>query len=313
MPHQLILGTRPSKMAVMMAQTAKARLEAAYSGLTIEVRTYASTGDTNQGDLKKIGGKGAFVKDLELRLLSGEIDCAIHALKDVPGDVDMHPDLEMTCFFEREDPRDALIMREGLALPTDGAGLTLATSSPRRKAFLHRLYPQAKIIPLRGNVDTRMRKLAEAQFDGMVLSYAGLHRLGLQSHASHVYSAEEMLPAVGQGVMSLQVRKADAQKCAFLKVVHSSSTDRAVSAERRLLRVLEGNCYAAIAGHCIEGNGMRQLEAWVSDPDGREWLTTTCQQASTDDPAALGEQAARELLARGARRLIDAEPLSSVS
>ena len=207
MPHQLILGTRPSKMAVMMAQTAKARLEAAYSGLTVEVRTYASTGDTNQGDLKKIGGKGAFVKDLELRLLSGEIDCAIHALKDVPGDVDMHPDLEMTCFFEREDPRDALIMREGLALPTDGAGLTLATSSPRRKAFLHRLYPQAKIIPLRGNVDTRMRKLAEAQFDGMVLSYAGLHRLGLQSHASHVYSAEEMLPAVGQGVMSLQVRR----------------------------------------------------------------------------------------------------------
>lgn len=311
MPHTLILGTRPSKMAMLMAQTAKTRLEAAYSGLHIDIRTYASTGDTNQGDLKKIGGKGAFVKDLEQRLLSGEIDCAVHALKDVPGDVDMHPDLELTCFFEREDPRDALIMREGLAVPTDGAGLTLATSSPRRKAFLHRLYPLAKIIPLRGNVDTRMKKLAEGQFDGMVLAYAGLGRLGLQAHATHIYSADEMLPAVGQGVMSLQVRKADAEKCAFLKVVHSTATDHAMAAERRLLRVLEGNCYAAIAGYCTEAGGQRTLRAWVSDPEGKECLITTQQHSADQNADELGEAAARDLLSRGARRLIDAEPAAA--
>jgi hydroxymethylbilane synthase len=298
-------------MAMLMAQTAKARLEASYSGLQIDIRTYASTGDTNQGDLKKIGGKGAFVKDLEQRLLSGEIDCAIHALKDVPGDVDMHPELELTCFFEREDPRDALIMREGLAVPSDGAGLTLATSSPRRKAFLHRLYPLATIIPLRGNVDTRMKKLAEGQFDGMVLAYAGLGRLGLQAHATHVYSADEMLPAVGQGVMSLQVRKADAEKCAFLKVVHSTATDHAMAAERRLLRVLEGNCYAAIAGYCTEIAGQRTLRAWVSDPEGKECLITTQQHVASESADALGEAAARDLLSRGARKLIDAEPAAA--
>ncbi len=307
MPHTLILGTRPSKMAMLMAETAKARLEASYSGLSIDIRTYASTGDINQGDLKKSGGKGAFVKDLEQRLLSGEIDCAIHALKDVPGDVDMHPELELACFFEREDPRDALILRDGVAQPTNGTALTLATSSPRRRAFLRRLYPQATIIPLRGNVDTRMKKLQDGQFDGMVLAYSGLVRLGLQQHVSHCYTAQEMLPAVGQGVMSLQVRKADAQKCAFLKSVHCSATDRAMAAERRLLRVLEGNCYSAIAGHCTEQGGQRQLSAWVSDPEGRECVTSVLTQPASEAAELLGERVAQDLLAKGARRLIECD------
>lgn len=311
MPHHLILGTRPSKMAVQMAETAKARLEAAYKGVEVEIRTFASTGDTNQGDLKKAGGKGAFVKDLELRLLSGEIDCAMHALKDVPGDVDMHPELELSCFLEREDPRDALILRPGLTSLGDGTGLTLATSSPRRKAFLHRLYPAATIIALRGNVDTRFRKMHEGQFDGMVLAYSGLQRLGLADQASHVYAPEEMLPAVGQGVMTLQVRKADVQKCSFLQQVSSQNTSRAVAAERRLLRVLEGNCYAAIAGYCTESNTQRQLQAWVSDPEGREWLMSSQQQDNAANADALGETAAKDLLARGARRLIDADPAAA--
>src|SRR5690606_30951689 len=154
----------------------------------------------------------------EQRLLNGEIDCAIHCLKDIPGDIPMHPDLAIMCFLERDDPRDALIMGNGKSAPKkgDGQGFTLATSSPRRLALLKHLYPGVNIIPLRGNVDTRMRKLMDGEFDGMVLSYAGLERLNLQQHATHIYEPEEMLPAVGQGTLVLQVRREDIPKCPYL-------------------------------------------------------------------------------------------------
>lgn len=305
MQHKIILGTRPSKMAMQMAGHAKELLEAQHSGVEVEVRTYESTGDRNQGDLKKSGGKGAFVKDLEERLLAGEIDCAIHTLKDVPGDTDPHPDLELTAFLAREDARDALIMRAGLGVPTDGAGLTLATSSPRRQAFLHRLYPQAKIIPLRGNVDTRMRKMDGGEFDGMVLAKAGLERLGYESRMTKVYEPEEMLPAVGQGVLTLQVRKIDIPKCGFLRAISSVATTNVVLAERRLLRVLEGNCYSAIAGYCDVTGDQRRLRAWVSDPAGSEVMMATASQPMSEKADELGEIVAKDLLAQGARRLIE--------
>lgn len=305
MQHKIILGTRPSKMAMQMAGHAKELLEAQHPGVEVEVRTYESTGDRNQGDLKKAGGKGAFVKDLEERLLAGEIDCAIHTLKDVPGDVDPHPDLELTAFLAREDARDALIMRAGLGVPTDGAGLTLATSSPRRQAFLHRLYPLAKIIPLRGNVDTRMRKMDGGEFDGMVLAKAGLERLGYESRMTKVYEPEEMLPAVGQGILTLQVRKIDIPKCGFLRAISSVATTDVVSAERRLLRVLEGNCYAAIAGYCDTVGDQRRLRGWVSDPAGSEVMVATASQPLCANSEELGETVAKDLLAQGAKRLIE--------
>lgn len=308
MTHHITLGTRPSKMALQMAGYAKQLLEAQYAGVEVEVKAFASTGDRNQGDLSKVGGKGAFVKDLEERLLNKEIDCAIHTLKDVPGDVDPHPDLELTAFLTRDDPRDALIMREGQPVPTSGEGLTLATSSPRRQAFLRRLYPQAKIIPLRGNVDTRFRKLDSGEFDGMVLAKAGLERLDFQNRITKVYAPEEMLPAVGQGVLTLQVRKVDIPKCGFLRAIHSHDTGRVVAAERRLLRVLQGNCHAAIAGYCEESAGERRLRGWVSNPLGSEVMTAEATQALTDDADALGLIVGQNLLNQGARRLIEVCP-----
>lgn len=306
MNHRIILGTRPSQMAMQMANYAKSLLEAQYAGVEVVVQTYASTGDRNMGDLSKVGGKGAFVKDLEERLLAGEVDCAIHSLKDVPGDIAPHPELELTAFLTRDDPRDALIMREGVPVPTKGAGVTLATSSPRRQAFLRRLYPEAEIVPLRGNVNTRFRKMGEGEFDGMVLAKSGLERIELAQHISKVYEPEEMLPAVGQGIIALQVRKVDIAKCGFLRAIHSQHTGQVVAAERQLLHVLQGHCHSAIAGYCDETNGQRRLRAWVSNIMGSETMVAEASQNLNDDAQALGQIVAENLLAQGARRLIDA-------
>jgi hydroxymethylbilane synthase len=304
MNRRLILGTRPSKMAMVMAE--QARDLVAGLGHELEIRTFASQGDKYQGDLKKIGGKGAFVKDLEQRLLSREIDCAIHCLKDVPGDEPMHPDLELLCFLDREDPRDTLIMGTGKPAPKkdDGAGLTLATSSPRRAALLKHLYPAVNVIPLRGNVDTRMRKLMDGEFDGMVLAYAGLQRLKLEQHATYIYEPEEMLPAVGQGVLALQVRKEDAAKCTYLRGINSVETEIIAAAEREMLRSLDGNCYAAIAGYAEKSSNGLKLRGLVASIDGKSVLQA---DAEGTDAVALGREVAEKLFAQGAKSLIQAE------
>ncbi len=309
MPHPpLKLGARASQMAQLVTHHVRALLAQSCPGLNVEEHFFKSQGDLHQGDLSQLGGKGAFVKDLEQRLLTGEIDCAVHALKDVPGDTDPHPDLTLHCYLNREDPRDALVMRPGLPVPeagtNAGAGLTLATSSPRRRAFLLGLYPQARVIPLRGNVDTRMKKLQAGAFDGMVLSLAGLERLGLAHHVSKVYAPEEMLPAVGQGVLCLQVRTADSTKCDFLRALHSATSSAAVIAERTLLRRLQGHCHAAIAGYCITDGETRWLRGWVADSTGTRTVRADARQPLSADPAQLGEIVAADLLRQGAAELI---------
>lgn len=294
-------------MARYMATHVQDRLTALHPEVAVEVRLFNSQGDLNQGDLSRIGGKGAFVKDLETRLIAGEVDCAVHCLKDVPGDVDPDPALDISCFLEREDPRDALVMRPGVPPPPQGGGegLMLATSSPRRQAFLRALYPQARLIPLRGNVDTRLKKLHAGEFDGMVLSLAGLQRLKLESHVSHVYAPEDMLPAVGQGVLCLQVRAADVRRCGFLQALHSCASGEAVRAERTLLRHLQGHCHAAIAGYCMTDGTERWLRGWVGDRTGdRPALTAEARQPLGADPEILGRDVATHLLAQGAADLI---------
>ncbi len=309
MNRPLILGTRPSKMAMVMAQQAKDLVEKSGAPHGLEIRTFASEGDKNQGDLKKLGGKGAFVKDLEQRLLDREIDCAIHCLKDIPGDIPMHPDLELLCFLTRDDPRDALIMGGGKTAPKkgDGAGLTFATSSPRREALLKHLYPGVTIIPLRGNVDTRMRKLMDGEFDGMVLSYAGLGRLGLQQHATHIYEPEEMLPAVGQGTLVLQLRREDIAKCPFLREVNSIEAESVSAAEREMLRALDGNCHSAIAGYAEKTMQGLKLRGLVASLDGATVLHASGEGA---DATALGRAVADKLLAQGAKEVIAAPLLA---
>jgi hydroxymethylbilane synthase len=292
-------------MALVMAQHAKTLIEQKHNTSIIQVVPFESQGDRFQGDLKKLGGKGAFVKDLEQRLLDREIDCAIHCLKDIPGDEPMHPDLELFCFLTREDPRDALIMHPSKEAPKigDGEGLVLATSSPRRQALLKHLYPAVTIIPLRGNVDTRMRKLAEGEFDGMVLSYAGLGRLSLQNYVTHVYEPEEMLPAVGQGILVLQVRREDAARCDRLRIVNSEVTEMTALAERTMLGTLQGNCYSAIAGYCEKTPTGLSLRGLVASLDGKV-LLHAASHTDGDNAADLGHAVARSLLDQGAGRVI---------
>jgi hydroxymethylbilane synthase len=305
MPHSLILGTRASKMAKIMAHKAKLLLEEAHPQVQITVQEYLSDGCKIQGDLKQFGGKGAFVKDLEHRLLNKEIDCAIHCLKDIPGDEAPHPDLQLFCFLDREDPRDALIMRPGMSEPTRDQKVVLATSSPRRHALLQHLYPAATIMPLRGNVDTRLRKLHDGEFDGMVLSYAGLERLDAEQHVTKIYDPGEMLPSVGQGVLVLQVRKEDAERCNHLRAINSATTEKIVAAERAMLMHLQGDCYSAIAGYCKASNGILSMAGLVASADGSTILKANATLDITAPAAELGMLVAHQLLQQGARELID--------
>ena len=304
MPHSLTLGTRASKMARMMAHDAKLMIEAAHSGFTVNVQEYLSDGCKTPGDLRQFGGKGAFVKDLERRLLDKEIDCAIHCLKDVPGDEPMHPDLELFCFLNRSDARDVLIMRPGMPEPQKDQKVVLATSSPRRQAILRNLYPMADIIPLRGNVDTRLQKLHNGEFDGMVLSYAGLQYLRMEEHATKIYEPSEMLPSVGQGILCIQVRKEDAQRCDYLRAVNSETTEKIVKAERAMLMHLQGNCYSAIAGFSEIKDNVISLHGMVASLDGSTILTAHATH-DPQNPEELGMVVAHQLLQQGARDIIN--------
>lgn len=313
----LRFGTRSSPMARLVADQARDLILAAHPEMTVDIFPYSSQGDKFQGDLRKLGGKGAFIKDLEDRLLKQEIDVAIHALKDIPGDIPMHEDLDLVCFFAREDARDALVLSKEIKLDDikDGSGLTLATSSPRRQAALRRLYPQSTIIPLRGNVDTRLRKMQEGQFDGMVLSYAGLQRLKLDQHVSHVYAPTDMLPAIGQGVLCLQMRKEDIARCPYLARLNHHQTHTQIAAERAMLGKLQGNCYSAIAGYASLDKGAITLKGCVFHPEKFDMIDVT-ETATLPDGASpqehlqtakrLGDQVATQLFERGAREFIDA-------
>lgn len=302
------IGTRNSPMAIAFAEITKQALLAAAPDLTIDIGTYVSDGDRIAGSLAPYGGKGTFVKDLEQRLLSGEIDLAVHSLKDVPGDVPMHEDLAIGAYLKRHDPRDCLVLRGGVGeADLSRAGARIGTSAPRRQAALRLLLPHASCELIRGNVNTRLRKLDEGQYDALVLAGSGLSRLGMESRISRYLSAEEMLPAIGQGIMCLQVRRADMGRMPALAKVNDAHASYCAAAEREILHILKGNCHSAIAGLC-EMNGQTQvarLRAMVFDPAGGVVLAAEEEQSILQTKgAALGARVAASLLAQGAAGLL---------
>ncbi|MEJ0062430.1 MAG: hydroxymethylbilane synthase [Alphaproteobacteria bacterium] len=305
MSRTIILGTRSSPMAVAVAQQARSLIERQHHGIKVEVRGFASLGDRVPGDLKVFGGKGAFVKDLEDRLLNREIDCAIHALKDIPGDIAPHPDLVLCSFFQRSDPRDALIMRAGLAAPgRDAEGLVIGTTSPRRQAQLRKMHEGMNVVALRGNVDSRLHKLDDKQLDGIVVSVAGLGYLNALDRITKIYEPEEMLPAVGQGVLCLQIRREDFARCSYLRTINSETTEIMAKAERAMLETLQGNCYSAIAGYCApDASGLKMAGA-VFSPDGKIQMKCESRQPDSGQPEQLGRGIGEQLLTLGARDLI---------
>ena len=264
---RLRLGTRGSALALVQSEWVAERLRALHPGLAVELVRIRTTGDRIQDrPLAAVGGKGLFIKEIEEALLRGEVDLAVHSVKDLPGEIP--PGLDLAAFPPRADPRDAFLGRGGRRLADLAEGATVGTTSLRRQAQVLHWRPDLKVLPLRGNVDTRLRKLDAGAYDGILLALAGLHRLGLADRAVEVLEPEVMLPAIGQGALGLEVRAADDATLALIGPLDDPPTRATVTAERAFLRRLGGSCHTPVAAHAsLEGDRLR-LTALIATPDG---------------------------------------------
>ena len=262
----------------------------------IAIEPIRTTGDRITGSLADAGGKGLFTKEIEEALAGGAIDLAVHSSKDLPAD--LPPGLELAAFLEREDPRDAFVSRKARAIADLARGASVGTSSPRRQALLLRLRPDLRVVALRGNVETRLRRLDERVADATLLALAGLKRLGRLADATAVLDIEDFLPAVGQGAIGIEIRADDANTRALLEPINHAITATALTAERAFLAALEGTCRTPIAGHATADGGMVRLRGMIVKPDGSQAFETT-RSGAVADAAALGADAGRELKSRG--------------
>jgi hydroxymethylbilane synthase len=300
----LVLGTRGSKLAVHQSEWVQARIRELAPHLSVTLRRIQTSGDKILDvPLAKIGGKGLFVKEIEEALLSGEIDLAVHSMKDVP--TELPPGLDLLCIPVREDPRDALISRHGVPFKDLRHGARVGTSSLRRQSQLLQVRPDLSISMLRGNLDTRLKKLREGQFDAIVLAAAGLRRLGWEREITEYLSPEISLPAIGQGALGIEGRRDDAFVRDLLRGLEHAPTRTMVMAERALLHRLQGGCQVPIAAHATLTGSEVVLEGLVASVDGKEIIRDLVRGA-VDDPGRLGIELAERLLARGADRILHA-------
>jgi hydroxymethylbilane synthase len=299
--QKVVIATRESRLALWQAEHVKSLLQA--RGLEVSL-----LGMTTQGDqildrsLSKVGGKGLFVKELEVALDEGRADLAVHSLKDVP--MDLPEGFVLACVMEREDPRDALVSPHYESLAALPLGAVVGTSSLRRVVLLRAARPDLKIEPLRGNLDTRLRKLDEGQYDAIVLAAAGLKRLGLASRIRQVFEPTLMLPAAGQGALGIEVRANRTDLLAALAPLAHQPSWLAVSAERAVSRAMGGSCSMPLAAHAtLDGDTLSLNAAW-GDPVAATPLvlaSTVARVADLDTAAALGTEVAARLRAGGAR------------
>jgi hydroxymethylbilane synthase len=298
---RLRLGTRGSPLALAQANEVRARLAAAHPELSeqaaVEIVVIKTTGDQVQDrTLAEIGGKGLFTKEIEDALLAGRIDAAVHSMKDVP--TWLPEGLEISTILPREDPRDAIFSAGGQDLAGLPAGSVVGTASLRRQAQVLLARPDLKVVPLRGNVETRLRKLAEGQVDATLLAMAGLKRLGKAGEVSAVLAPEDMLPAVAQGAIGLEIRADDEAVRGLLAALDDKDSAIRVAAERACLEVLDGSCRTPIAAFAeLEAGGAEiRLRALVALPDGSQAHRAE-RRGSAAEGAALGRDAGAELRA----------------
>ncbi len=299
---KLVIATRGSELALWQAHHVEGRLEAL--GHTIELSVIKTTGDKIlDRPLAEVGGKGLFVKEIEQALIDRAADLAVHSMKDVPAD--LAPGLTMAAVSEREDVRDALVSKGRLTFAELPAGARVGTSSLRRVCQLRALRGDLTFVPLRGNVPTRVDKVASGQVDAAVLAAAGLRRLGRADAISELFDPADIIPAGGQGALGIETRAGDHDIMGEVRrALHHEADAGCVAAERALLARLGGGCQTPLAAHArLVNPGTLELRALVGRPDGSELIRAE-RVGSASDPAALGSAVGTELLSRGADRIL---------
>ena len=298
--RNLVIATRESRLALWQAEHVKALLE--QRGHTVSLLGMTTRGDQIlDRSLSKVGGKGLFVKELELALEEGRADLAVHSLKDVP--MDLPEGFALACVLEREDPRDALVSPKYACLADLPHGAVVGTSSLRRVVLLRALRPDLKIEPLRGNLDTRLRKLDEGHYDAIVLAAAGLKRLGLSQRIRQAFEPAEMLPSAGQGALAVEVRSDRADLLELLAPLADQRSWMAVAAERAVSRAMGGSCSMPLAAHAHFSGEYLQLDAAWGEPEGSAPLVRAMDAGAVADleqAAVLGAAVATQLRAGGA-------------
>jgi hydroxymethylbilane synthase len=294
----LRIGSRGSPLALVQAREVRSRLAAAH-GLDperIAIDVIRTTGDVIQDrPLAEAGGKGLFTKEIEEALLAGAIDCAVHSSKDMP--TVLPTGLILAAFPPREDARDAFFSPTAKSVGGLRRGAVVGTASLRRQALLKRVRPDLSVVPLRGNVETRLRKVEAGEADATLLAVAGLKRLGLLAAATALLDLDEFLPAVGQGAIAIETRTDDVATRALVAAIDDPDTATAIAAERAFLAVLDGSCRTPIGGHARLRNGLIHFRGLVAKPDGSAAFEVL-REGSRDQAAALGADAGRDLKAR---------------
>ncbi len=303
MKQHIKIGTRASLLAVTQSTWVKEQIERQHPGTTVELVKILTKGDKILDvPLAKVGGKGLFVKEIEDALLDGRVDLAVHSMKDVPAE--LPAGLHVAIVPEREVPFDAFVSVRHQTLADLPQGAAVGTSSLRRKAQLAALRPDLQISDLRGNLDTRLRKLDEGIYDAIILAGAGLNRLGLQARITALFPPEQMLPAIGQGALGIELREEDSELLAALQFLHHADTACAVTAERAFLHRLEGGCQVPIGGFATVAGGTVTLTGLIAALDGR---TVFKEQLAgpMESAAEIGRTLAETLLAAGGKAVLD--------
>jgi len=298
------IGSRGSPLALRQAEWVSDLIRSAWPSLSVKIVPIKTSGDRlAQVALADFGGKGLFVKEIEEALMAGEVDCAIHSLKDLP--VTLPEPLTLSAFPAREDPRDVLISRTGSDLKDLPPNARVGTSSLRRRVQLLSIRSDLQIEPIRGNIDTRLRKLHERSLGAIVLAAAGLKRLGLNPESAHWLSPDEFVPAIGQGILAIEARAEDERISALLKPLDHAVTRCEALAERSFLSAIGGSCHTPLAGHARVAGRELQVTGLVGSLDGQQLLRDQVS-GPFDQAAALGTKLAEQLLGRGADKLIKA-------
>ena len=303
-PDRIVIATRESALALWQARHIEQRLRELLPSIEIALLGMTTEGDRNLAtSLAKIGGKGLFVKELELALADGRADIAVHSMKDVP--MHLADDFVIAAVTAREDPRDAFLSNRFPDLASLPPGSRVGTSSLRRESQLRARYPHLQVLPLRGNVQTRLRKLDEGQYAAVILAAAGLKRLGLEARITRVLEPEESLPAVGQGALGIECRKDRKDLISLLAQLEDADTRCCVDAERALSRSLAGSCNVPLGGFAQLCGDQLRLRGFVASPDGLHMLSDELVAPRTDGADALGKNLGQRLLDRGAREILD--------